>query len=356
MQIMMMMMTTIACNCIETRQFTGVAYRFEGGMEVSELERTLVETEAQLKTLWNEIGLSQTEQEESLRDLQQAVCRAATQVLSLEHDRQRKLEEEADTLHRRIGNALGELGMHETSGEDFSALSLLQRISALTKRLSELEQIKKERTETLKEKVDYIRELCFLLGDPIPVGFSETGRDLTETRISVAQGHIDALEQLVRDRENYVKELCEEVHDSVQNLRFTEQEIQEHPIDSRAMDLILCLNSSERECESNIAQGSEIVQELLHISSIKALELRKQQLQVETDSRREQLKNLALEISVLWNKLQVPEEDQKDFIDQHPGLGLDLIQAVSFISYLQALTVFSAITSLITFVNRISLV
>ena len=283
-------------------------------------------TAHQLEEIWDEVGYTPEERASQLSDL----------LVKFRDLCETKVAEErgvAETFRQTIADAKEEM---KTTAKALKTLvdpellrdnSLLTLTDELERLEMALEGIRRDATdarEDLKECRDQIIEAHEALGikEELDAQWRDIESDLT----------VERREQFHRKRTEMKEELQTRTSAVIQLLRSCQNLMHELSIDTgeKGTDLDRQIGGSlVRSKDGSFIMTSKFkTDSCIGISSAAYEELmsRLEELNGEKRRRKTKLQDMGANIAMLWEKLRVPEEEQKAFTESVQGLGLDTIE------------------------------
>ncbi|KAL6059406.1 Microtubule bundling protein [Balamuthia mandrillaris] len=270
----------------------------------------------QLQRLWDEIGLQDKQREDQLKRLAHNVALVYNNMLQQQHQEREKLKEAVEDGVEKICQLAAQLGDGEVEmAPQVAEMPLMQRLSVIEYHVASLTERRKER----KELLDSLHEQLHTLWKEL--GFSST--DAAEEGTMWTPPTFHEFEQvgeaLTLQR---IAEYEEQIADAT-----NEKERRKEKIQQLTVELIDLWTELEE------ATNSEFDQAVLHgklgcsHQVIIALEARKAELLHQQKQRETVIKEHAVKIMALWDRLRVPEKDREAFYAKNIGLGPSVLQA-----------------------------
>ena len=283
-------------------------------------------TAHQLEEIWDEVGYSPEERASQLSDL----------LVKFRDLCETKVAEErgvAATFRQTIADAKEELRMTAKALKtlvdpellrDESGLALTDELDRLETALEGIRNAAMEAREDLKECRDQIIEAHEALGisEELDSQWRDIESDLTAER----------REQFHRKRAEMKEELHTRMNAVIQLLRSCQHVMHELRIetDQNGTDF-------DRRIEGSLVRskdGSFIMASKFQTATCTGISStaydklmnRLEELNGEKRRRKTKLQDMGASIAMLWEKLRIPEEEQRAFTDSVQGLGLDTIQ------------------------------
>ena len=285
-------------------------------------------TGQQLEEVWDEVGYSPEDRASQLNDL----------IVKFRDLCEAKIAEEkgvAETFRQTIGESKQEIQRLSSALQKPSSLTddssasrngqttLTDELSMLETALERLRASAAEARRGLQECRDFLIDAHEALGidmDPkwrdIDSNLSQQRQEQFQVKRTELKGELmsrsAAVVQLVRDCQQLMRELAIEIDSE------TATEVDRRIAGSlvRSKDDSFMMASKHRT-ETCVGISNEAMAELSK---------RLSELHVEKNRRRNKIRDMGHEISKLWEKLRVPEDEQIAFSQSVQGIGLDTIR------------------------------
>jgi hypothetical protein len=326
-----------------------------GDMNLESVSTAAVESLSELRELWREVGYSKEEAAHEARKLEAALRRFCDDLVSQEEQRITDLRNQlsqlihdADALRAQLDQP--PVGQPAALQDSFSfsdtagavSTPLLQAIQVAQGDLEKLHVLREHRIIEFSEVLADLHMIYEKLGDHLPPGYEEIGMDLSPHRLEEIRDKIRLAEEEIEVRKGKAIGLVREIVDYFGLLGYDEEELQKEPFDWRVFDfsirakigddpeLMVGVEDVESSWDEEV---SRLLIDFIQTNVIESMEERKKQLEVECERRRDRLRRLAIQITELWDRLNVSQNDRQRFFGEHCGLGSTTIYAVRVQSF-----------------------
>lgn len=312
--------------------FTPKAGDRSGSIVLLSPSRTIAETLTalatqtgnQLEEVWDEVGYSPEDRASQLSDL----------LVKIQQICEQKIAEErgvAETFRQTIAEAKEDIQKTATALKTFVDPYLLQEntdqtlsdeLATLESTLEKLRNAATEAREDLKSCLEYIAEAHEALGLTLHDKWLDVHSDLTAQRREEFHRKKMEMREELSSRTSAVIQLVRDCQQLMSDLKI-EPEMDGSEIDRRIAGSLVrskdgsFILASKYRSESSVGLSALAVEEL----TTRLAELHREKRQ-----RKEKLQVMGSEIAMLWEKLQIPEEDQIAFTESVQGLGMDTIE------------------------------
>lgn len=297
-----------------------------------------------LEAIWDELGYSPHERATEISDLLQQLKVVCETKLS---DEQRFLNTYQQTIldtKREIQTTRAALQLDNenidendrTTTTKTPPQTLIDELATLEASLDGLRSIAVAAKDDLKECLATIEEAHDALGIDLDENWRDVESDLSAGRIQLfheKRGEMKkelttrmaAVIQLVRDCQQMMEDLRMNIEDGEHQTEETNNEssVLEHQLNRRIAGSLVrskdgsFIMASKFRSETCVGINAMALEELMRHAAF---------LHSEKRRRKETLQIMGSEIAVLWEKLRIPEEEQRAFTNSVQGLGLDTIQ------------------------------
>lgn len=281
-------------------------------------------TAAQLEEIWDLVGYTPQERASQLSDL----------LLKFRDLCEQKIAEEqgvVETFRQTISESKDELRVLENSLKitvdpklfrENSARTLTDELTTLETALEDLRADANVARTDLVECRDYLEESHHALGREFDEKWNDVETDLTVERRETFHTKVEEMKQEVATRTSAIIQLLKDCQHLMNDLCIDGQGSSEEFDRKIAGSLVRSKDSSfiiASKFESDTCTG-------IHGNALGDLTKRASELSAEKMRRKKVLQNLGAEISLLWEQLRVPEDEQKAFSSSVKGLGVDTIR------------------------------
>ena len=278
----------------------------------------------QLEQVWDEVGYSPEDRASQLSDLLvkfRELCELKiAEEKSVAETFEQTIDEAKDEI-RRISAALKTLVdpylLKENTGQ-----TLTDELATLEAALEGLRSSANAARDDLKECRDYLVESYDALGIPMDPKWQDIESDLTAERREEFHRKRSEMKEEVGTRMAAVMQLVRDCQNLMADLKM------EAETEGTAMDRRIAGSLLRSEDGSFIMASKFRSDTCIGISSNALEDLTKRAAELHSEKRRRKmaLQEMGAEIAMLWEKLQVPEEEQLAFTQSVKGLGLDTIK------------------------------
>mmetsp|Transcript_13837 Transcript_13837/g.51643 ORF Transcript_13837/g.51643 Transcript_13837/m.51643 type:complete len:570 (-) Transcript_13837:530-2239(-) len=283
------------------------------------VESKLGDTLAKLRELWDQIGICEEERQRYLDDLgiildellEDAVVTTETRLRDMVEE-VAQAEKDLQSMSLKLGN--GPVDTSSEVGDDKPAV--LRRDNALA-RLSEMRDVFSQRQSQLQTMKEELVELWTALGDPVESQFENVEDDLSASKVADFEDRLTSLNLKASKRREDVMAVLRRLQSLMHSLKVPATSM----LDRKMMGAVARHEKGENfdmdsdDCIGISAKALEIIQ--ARVDELKVLE----------SERRGQLTVLGEEISKLYDRLSVSDEEQAEFAGSVHGLGEDTIAA-----------------------------
>jgi len=267
---------------------------------------------ARLKEIWDEMGLEFEGRKSLLQQLSNDVAYVYNNRVKMEEEHRDTLKEKvASNLEKiyRFSSALGE--DVQPIEEELQQLPLKQRFEKVSLVLEDIDKKKEERVVLLEELHENLKELW----DQLNLR-SEVSSAVLEEFSSFSENELTL---------NRVKAYQQEIE--LAKIEKTKRTSMVHNLSCQILELFAELGmdaeKSGDEFEKSIVKGNVGLTK----ATIARLHDLKESLLKEKKKREDTIKEYAIKITGLWNRLEVSEEERVAFFDLNTGLSLDVLKA-----------------------------
>lgn len=325
-------------------KFTGFS---EGGESPSarnldELSVIAEESISQLEEIWEDIGLTQEERRQEIRNLESAVHKLCDEVLQLEDEKEQTLRQTITQTALKSKEICEELGVSDKQeflisisaemAETIAARSTADSVSLIDQlryhrdEFDTLDRLKNERISLFSTALMDLHSLYDHLGDQVPRGYEDIGTDLSQSRLEKIQEKILLVQGELETRKAKAFEIVREIVDLLGILGIdpgssdtVDSKVAAFAWAAKLMDENADVDTFERLHLNS--EATHIITELCNSQNMHLLRQRLKQLALEKERRQEKLKHFAVQITELWDLLDVCTEARQAFFGEHYGLG-----------------------------------
>jgi len=180
---------------------------------------------------------------------------------------------------------------------------LLVRIMTLKQNIQNLENIKEERLELMRDRHRTLSLLCEQLGDPVPFQFPESQhQDFSLGRVKILEDQITLLEQEKNKRSSQIRQLTMQIVELAQLIGETH-------LQDPLLEKVFSYS------DGNFGYTS---------TSISELDQKVKQLDQEKTNRENKLKSYGSLMTELWDCLEIPAEERYNFLTTVEEKGLHI--------------------------------
>lgn len=281
-------------------------------------------TGRQLEEIWDEVGYSPEERAAELSDL---LVKFRDTCASKIADEQRFAETYRQTIAeakeeiRRTEAAL-KLGADTQHLREAPAQTLIDELATLEASLEGLRSEAATAAEDLKECLAYLVEAHDALGLDMDPAWRDIESDLTLRRREQYHNKKAEMKEELLTRTAAVVQLVRDCQQMMEDLRM-EPETDGSDLDRRIAGSLVrskdgsFIMASKFRSDTCIGICSQALDELTRQVAL---------LHGEKRRRKEKLQEMGGEIAILWEKLRVPEEEQRSFTKSVQGLGTETLQ------------------------------
>lgn len=284
-------------------------------------------TAQQLEDVWDEIGLSLEERGDQLADLLSAfqeACEAKVnnEMEVLENYKRLIVEykQEIKSTCQALKIPVDEDLVAETTAKK-KQQSLQDEACSLEFALQDLRSVAEVKRRDLREYKRKLEEDHLALGIDLEDKWKDIDSDLTDPRIAEYRDFVHEMDGIVSTRVKAVVQLVRDCKELLETLRIDPLS-SENPLDRQIMGSLI------QDDEGNINIVDKFESNDCTGISAKALDdltQRHKELHNEKRRRRALLAEMGDTIYELWEKLQVPKEEQLSFSNSVDGLSLDTL-------------------------------
>lgn len=276
------------------------------------ISRVPTKTNAELKSIWTEIGWNDAEQAERIDAIREAVIRCFTGAVEENRSALNNLREEIETHQANIAKLKEELGMpvddsSSSKTDECESTSLNSKVTYLRGLVDALQAEKDVWVKKIGEQRDVLVALCETLGKSVPSTLREIG-SLTEARVNEFVSEIRGNEVEMTNRTESVCRLIAEIRAFWEELEVTP---------TSELDRRIAKFDSDDETTA-LGLTMEVIEGL----SACAADLAEQKTK-----RLDEVRSLGAEITKLWNQLKISSDEQEAFKNSHVGIGMATVKA-----------------------------
>jgi Ase1/PRC1/MAP65 family protein len=282
-------------------------------------------TAQQLEEVWDEVGYNPEERASQLSDLLVKFRDLCDTKIAEERgvaETFRQTIADAKEELKRTGKALKSLVDPDLLKEG-SNMTLTDKLDTLEAALEGLRSSAVAARTDLQETRDQLIEAHEALGLDMDPNYREIESDLTIERREVFHRKLDEMKDELKTRTSAVIQLIRDCQHLMRDLRIDATEEGATEMDKRIAGSLI------RSKDGSFMMASKFQTDSCTGISSKALDeltSRVTELNAEKRHRRIRLEEMGVEISTLWEKLHVPEEEQRAFTDSVVGLSKDTIE------------------------------
>jgi len=286
------------------------------------LSALAISTSKQLEEVWDELGLSPEERADQLTDLLSSFRRLCQEKIESEQlvasnyrDTIVQYKEEIRTTSKAL-----KMEVDESLLKDDSGLTLQDEIMTLEMKLEDLRSIAgvaiKELTQYRDELVDNHKALGLKLDET----WLDISSDLTRDRILEFRDKVQEVDVSVQHRTSAIIQFLQGCQELIVVLKC---DTEENSLDKKIM------NSLVKGTDGNMTMVSKFESDTctgIDDAALDTLKQRLSDLHSEKKRRKATLNEMGALIGELWEKLDIPKEEQKKFASSIDGLGMDTMQ------------------------------
>lgn len=278
-------------------------------------------TAAQLEEVWDEVGYNPDERASQLSDLLSAFRNLCEEKIAEERG-------VAETFTQTIADSKAEMkrmakalrrDIDEKLLDDNPGFSLTDELATIEVTLESLRADAEEATAEICDSRDKIIAAHAALGTEIDQEWQDVSSDLTQDRRDEFRQKVSDLDEVVATRTSATVQLLKDCQHLIKEMRIDS--------DGSALDCQI-MGSLLRDGEGAIRIKSHIESMTctgISSSVLDDLTNRVAELNGEKRRRKARLGEMGVEIAALWEKLKVPEEEQRAFAQSVQGLGMDTL-------------------------------
>ena len=311
-------------NASRNSRNTGSMILLSPSKSVTDAIRGLVTTTAEaLEGIWDEIGYGPEERASQLsdliakfRDLCEQKISEERHVMETFQQTIQESKEEIKTTSEALRIPTDHHLLREHSGQ-----TLTDELATLEAALEGLRASATAAKEDLRECSNFIVEAHQVLGLSMDNKWKDIESDLTSTRREEFHTKRAEMKEELSTRSTAIIQLVRDCQNLQNDLRI-DPERSENPFDRQIAGSLV------RSKDDSFIMTSKFETETCTGISAKAMEKltkRVAELHAEKKNRRLKIQDMGTEISMLWEKLRVPMEEQRAFTESIQGLGLDTI-------------------------------
>ena len=277
-------------------------------------------TAQQLEHVWDEVGYNPEERASQLSDLLRQFRNLCDDKISEERgvaETFRAEIKDAQEELQQTGKALKQLVEPQLLRDTMTGYSLTDQLAALEQALEGLRKAAEMARQDLTECREYLMEAHEALGLELEEQWTDIESDWTVERREAFHVKVAETKQNVSTRTVAVVGLVQDCQHLMHELRI---DAEESPLDCRIAGSVVrakddtYMLTSRLETDTCVGIGSNVLEDLSH---------RAAQLTSERKLRKTRLQEIGTEIGTLWEKLRVPEDEQRKFTQGVQGLGND---------------------------------
>eukprot|EP00949_MAST-11_sp_MAST-11-sp1_P004640 g4640.t1 len=285
-----------------------------------QLQGAIASAEQSLQTIWDEVGLASADRARLLRELREKLLQTVQGVLTEEQELRdayvTRVEEsvaQIETMKAQLEMVKKEGGEGRTTVGRAEGETLTDSVTRLEKELGSISRIHGERTQCLGGLLEEIHALYSTLGMEIEENFAEMGFILSAEREAEMREKVSSLKAEKAVRVEGRDKLCKEISDLMLEL-----------VVEPETEMDMCIFEAAKSVGASVGASAQFG---LTIADLSALSNRAAELAALKVERETHITELAKQINVLWDKLDIAQEERSAFLEQHNGLGEAEIKA-----------------------------
>eukprot|EP00462_Mataza_sp_D1_P024119 CAMPEP_0175144932 /NCGR_PEP_ID=MMETSP0087-20121206/14453_1 /TAXON_ID=136419 /ORGANISM="Unknown Unknown, Strain D1" /LENGTH=527 /DNA_ID=CAMNT_0016429549 /DNA_START=56 /DNA_END=1639 /DNA_ORIENTATION=+ len=271
-------------------------------MATDTLHEIARESSTEMSNLWQEIGTTAEEQNSTLETITKEIRSIYQNHMATILENKKHIEAEIQTARENVDNLRARLQVEPSVSEKDGTLR--EQLSKLNSQHEPLLQQTQMQSDKIQSALDNLHSIWRELGSPVDEDFKEIGFDLSDVRFAQIENKICGENDAKAERQQQVATCASDIKLLVEELCLEENE-------KTSLDHLI-LEAKDLKINSTFLAG---------------LHDRKQHLATLKQQRETKVKEIALQITELWEKLGVAAEERQQFLGKHSGLGLSTVTA-----------------------------
>mmetsp|Transcript_29354 Transcript_29354/g.33778 ORF Transcript_29354/g.33778 Transcript_29354/m.33778 type:complete len:646 (+) Transcript_29354:268-2205(+) len=279
-------------------------------------------TATKLEETWDEVGYPPEDRGNQLAVL-------LSQIQDLCDGKVQEEREVADQFRRSIASAKDEMRRASRALEADIDLrhfeqqpgrNLIDQMTSLEETLESLRVASSSALSEISECKDELVKMNQALGVEISPTWLDVDSDLTQQRRDAFHNEVSEMREVMETRTSAVCHLLRDCHHLIKELRI---DVEDSSFDDKIVTSLI------RDSDGSVSIASILENEKctgIGASSLEKLTRRVSDLSGEKRRRKDKLAVMGGEIAMLWEKLHIPEAEQRMFAQSVKGLGLDTIE------------------------------
>ncbi|EGC38239.1 hypothetical protein DICPUDRAFT_86636 [Dictyostelium purpureum] len=274
------------------------------------------ETLVKVAKIWDELGVDQAYRKNQIDTASEKIIEIYNHLLKKEERHKEDIIKDIISGLESLCTMSTELG--ETVNDTHQSLSTM----TLFQRLEYIEYEKGKLRKKTEDRIGVIEDLEFGIEE---ISKEMELKDLNQTNVdeSTIQGNDYSLDKISSLQKKY-NALKVQRDESFKNIYKLSIEIYELWEELRVSPDTELENSIISMTQANINSNSPIS---LSLATTQVLEQKRNKLLIIKSEHESMVRDYAQKITILWDKLEVPDEEREDFFSKTAGLGSDVIEA-----------------------------
>ena len=271
-------------------------------MNTDQLVTSITTTLTTLNDIWNIIGLNDNQKSEYLTILSNKLNNVLTLSIEEQNNIKANLMEQISNIEIKSNNIISQLQLDNSLYILQLDGTLNQQLNNVNTKFNTLEALKNERINKIDAALTTLHLIWNSLGTDYEESFEKMNEDLTLKRLTDIETRINNGRLEMNERTKTVSLRIVELTELISGLCFSADEIAASPLYTKVM--------------AKDVDGLGV-----STSTLTELEFKKLELITEKSRRAEKLRDYALRITKLWDRLEISDHERKTFFGQNRGLG-----------------------------------